>query len=175
MRSILKIWSKLFNVGFIAVFILFGSTTAVSQNIKMKIPSITGFPASGESVLAFEVSDTLITSTGGGGGSGVGKPSFEFAKIKKQNSFSTNQLWKFSLIGTNIPEVQFEFYDNSNSLFYKIVLREVTVNHFSYLAPECKNCQSLFHQVWFNYNIIEVTDLATGSTVTFNRTTNSTN
>jgi len=105
----------------------------------------------------------------------VGKASFEFAKIKKQNSSSTNELWKRSFTGLHTPEVQFEFYDNSNAFFYKIILKDVTINHFSYWAPECKNCQSLFHQVWFDFNIIEVTDIATGNTVTINRSANTAN
>ncbi len=175
MPGISKKIFKQFSLLIITSFIIVGHT-AIGQNIKMKIPSMTGYPAGGESILAFEVSDTVLTSgAGGGGGGSVGKTSFEFAKIKKQNSFSTNQLWKFSLTGTHLPEVQFEFYDNGNTLFYKILLKDVTVNHFSYLAPECKNCQSLFHQVWFDYNIIDVTDLATGNTVSFNRATNAAN
>ncbi len=175
MVSIAKKFCKHCPVWLIVIFILAGPISASTQNIKMKIPSMTGFPVGGENILAFEVSDTMLTSGGGGGGGGVGKASFDFAKIKKQNSFSTNELWKRSFTGIHTAEVQFEFYDNTNVLFYKIVLKDVTVNHFSYLAPECKNCQSLFHQVWFDYKIIEVTDVATGNTVSFNRTTNTAN
>jgi len=143
-----------------------------AQNIKMKIPSISGLPADGEDLIAFEVSDTQHVALSGGGGSGVGKTVFELAKIKKQNSASTNELWKRSLMGTHIPEVQFEFYNSSNTLFYKIVLKDVTVNHFSYLSPECSNCPRLFHQVWFDYDKIEVTDVATGNTVKWDRSGN---
>jgi type VI protein secretion system component Hcp len=152
--------------------LLFQSLNA--QNIKMKIPSISGLPADGEDLIAFEVSDTLRGGLSHGGGSGAGKTEFEMAKIKKLSSASTNELWKRSLQGTHLPEVQFEFYNNSNTLFYKIVLKDVTVNHFSYLAPECSNCPRLFHQVWFDYDKIEVTDVATGNTVKWDRSGNNT-
>jgi type VI protein secretion system component Hcp len=154
-----------------AFFFLLVSHSVHAQNIKMKIPSITGVPADGEDLIAFEVSDSLNVAPHGGG-MGVGKTSFELAKIKKQSGASTNALWKHSLQGTHIPEVQFEFYNNSNTVFYKIVLKDVTVNHFSYLSPECSNCPRLFHQVWFDYDKIEVTDMATGNTVKWDRSGN---
>ena len=157
----------------LAVF-LFSANIVVGQTIKMKIPSFTGLPADGEDIIAFEVSDTQFVSTGGGGGGSAGKTTFEFAKIKKQNSASTNELWKRSLNGQHTAEVQFEFYNSSNVLFYKIVLKDFTVNHFSYLSPECTNCPRLFHQVWFDYGKIEVTDVATGNTVKFDKQANAT-
>jgi type VI protein secretion system component Hcp len=158
------------------LLVLFFLITSITngQNIKMKIPSFTGLPADGEDLIAFEVSDTQRLSTGGGGGGSVGKTEFEFTKIKKQNSASTNELWKRSLNGQHTAEVQFEFYNASNVLFYKIVLKDVIVTHFSYLSPECTNCPRLFHQVWFDYGKIEVTDVATGNTVKFDRSANAT-
>jgi type VI protein secretion system component Hcp len=161
---------RLLLVGLFAFLFLFVSDLH-AQNIKMKIPSIAGLPADGEDILAFEVSDTQHIATGGGGLS-VGKTVFEVAKIKKLSGASTNELWKRSLQGTHVPDVQFDFYNSSNAVFYRIVLKDVTVNHFSYLAPECSNCPRLTHQVWFDYDKIEVTDVATGNTVKWDRTGN---
>jgi type VI protein secretion system component Hcp len=162
--------TKLLFAGLFAFLFLFLSSLH-AQNVKMKIPSIAGLPADGEDLLAFEVSDTAHTSQHGSG-SGAGRTNFEVTKIKKLSSASTNELWKRSLQGTHLPEVQFEFYNSSNAVFYKIVLKDVTVSHFSYLSPECSNCPRLVHQVWFDYDKIEVTDVATGNTVKWDRSGN---
>lgn len=164
--------TKLLLPGLLAIMFLFIFQSLSAQTIKMKIPSISGLPADGEDLIAFEVSDTQYVAGTAGGGGGAGKTVFEMAKVKKLMSASTNELWKRSLQGTHIAEVQFDFYNNSNNIFYKIVLKEVTVNHFSFLSPECNNCPRLFHQVWFDYDKIEVTDIATGSTVKWDRSGN---
>ena len=140
-----------------------------SQTIKMKIATIT--PTDGEVVSALEFSDTTASSIGSGGGSGTGVTRFEFVKIKKPNALSTNELFKRSLIGTTLPEVDFEYYDAGGTLFYKIVIKSVVLTHFSYLSPECSNCTSLSHQVWFDFSMIEVTDVATGNVLKYNRAT----
>ncbi len=144
--------------------------SANSQSIKLKITGITA--AEGENVVAFETSDTTASSfSSGGGGGSAAVPRFEFVKIKKLKGASTNELFKRSVVGTHTAEVTFEFYDTNAALYYKIVLKDVTVNHFSYLSPECTGCTSLFHQVWFDYERIEVTDIASGNVVRYNRTT----
>jgi hypothetical protein len=48
----------------------------------------------------------------------------------------------------------------------------VLANDFSSLSPECNNCPRLSHQVWFDYEKIEVTDVATGNTVKWDRSAN---
>ena len=139
----------------------------------MKITGITA--AEGEDILAFETSDTTPASSTFGGGQTSGVPAFEFVKIKKENSPSANELFKRSVNGSHLPEVSFEFYDNNATMFYKIVLKAVTINHFSFLKPECSDCTKLYHQVWFNYTIIQVTDVATNTTVKYDRSTRMTN
>jgi len=146
---------------------LFMASIADAQNIKMKITGVTD--AAGEDITAFEASDTLIISAGGGGGSGTTR--FEVVKIKKTRGTSTNELFKRTMTSTHFADVTFEFNDAGGSLYYKIVIRNVTVNHFSFLSPECTNCSKLFHQAWFGFNKIEWTDVATGNTTRFDITT----
>jgi type VI protein secretion system component Hcp len=136
---------------FLFSFLLFfAASTIYSQNIKLKIAGITD--AAGEDITAFEVADTSNVSAVGGGGS-VAR--FSDVKIKKLRGTSTNELFKRSINGLNSAEASFEFYDASAIMYYKIVLKEVFVSHFSYLSPECANCSKLFHQVWFEYRKIE--------------------
>ncbi len=148
-----------------------GAVLAVKgQIIKMKAIGLTA-PA-GENVIAFETSDTTAITIGVGGGGGSPITRFEFVKFKKMHGPSTNELFKRSVNLSHTPEITFEFYDSTATIFYIIVLKDVTVNHFSYLAPECNNCTSLFHQVWLDFARIEVTDSATGITIRFNRGNN---
>lgn len=140
--------------------------TALSQTIKFKMPAVTS--STGEEILAFEVSDTVqATSFGGTGGTAL--PKFEFVKIKKLKGPSTNELFKRSFLGTHATEATFEFYDTGGVLYYKIVIKDVTINHFSFLSPECSGCNQIIHQVWFDYDIIEATDIATGNIVKYSR------
>ncbi|MES2777786.1 MAG: type VI secretion system tube protein Hcp [Bacteroidota bacterium] len=141
---------------------------ADSQGVKMIITGVTA--AEGEDVIAFETSDTIAATNFSGGG-GASTPVFEFVKIKKVKGVSTNELYKRSLSGLHLTEVKFEFYDEIATLFYQVSIKDVTVNHFSYLAPECPGCFKLFHQVWFDYKQIEVTDISTGLVVRYNRAT----
>ena len=147
--------------------VFFIAVTTQSQSIKMKIASVT--PTDGETVLALETSDTTTTNISSGSGGSSGIPRFEVLKIKKSYGTSTNLLFRYSLSGTHLAEVDFEYYDASNTLFYKIVLKDAILGHFSYLSPECSNCSSLTHQVWFDYSAIEVTDIATGNVLRYNR------
>lgn len=145
---------------------------ANGQSIKIKIAGVTA--AAGEDVIAFEVSDTTGASVNGGGGQSTPVPSFEFVKIKKLKDVSTNELFKRSMLGTHTANVTFEFYDATSTLFYTIVLLDVTINHFSYLTPECAGCTKMYHQVWLDYVKIESTDVSTGLQVRYNRTTRAT-
>jgi type VI protein secretion system component Hcp len=137
---------------------------------------ITGYTVpEGEDVIALEVGDSIwAPSIYPSGGVGASTPAFEFVKIKKLKAGSTNELFKRSVLGTGLLDVTFEFYDNAQVMFYQITLKFVTVNHFSWLSPECANCGKLYHEVWFDYRQIEVTDIATGNVVRFNRQTKST-
>ena len=108
-------------------------------------------------------------SGGGGGGSSV---KFETIKIKKLKDISTNELFKRSISGFHTTEATFEFYDLNAVLFYQIVLKDFTVNHFSFLSPECPGCAKLYHQLWFDYKQIEATDVTSGNVVRWNRYTN---
>ena len=156
---------KIFTIFFLlSVFI-----TAKGQTIRLKMPPAT--PAAGEEILAFEVSDT-IPPTSFGGVTSI--PRFEFVKIKKLKGSSTNDLFRRSVSGMRAAEAIFEFYDSGGVLYYKIAIKDVSVNHFSYLSPECSGCNQLIHQVWFDFESIEVTDMATGNIVRYNRTTRST-
>ena len=58
---------------------LFMASIANAQNIKMKITGVTD--ATGEDITAFEASDTLLISSGGAGGGGIGTTKFEVVKI----------------------------------------------------------------------------------------------
>ena len=147
---------------------LFMASIADCQTIKMKITSITD--AAGEDIIAFEASDTLLISSGGGGG-GSGTTRIEVVKIKKARGTSTNELFKRTMNANHFADVTFEFNDAGGSLYYKIVIKDVTVNHFSFLSPECTNCSKLLHQVWFGFTKIEWTDVATGNTTRYDLTT----
>ncbi len=151
---------------FCTVFFAFAAS---SQTIKMKIASYT--PTDGEPVVALQFADTLPTSVGGSSG-GVTK--LEFVKIKKPTGLSSIELLKRSLVATILPEVDFEYYDAANTLFYKIVLKDVQVAHFSYLTPECSNCTSLSNQVWFDYSKIEITDVINNMVLRYNRASRTT-
>ncbi len=142
---------------------------ANAQNIKMKIAGIT--VAEGEDVLAFETSDTTTVSSSGGGGGSVGVTRFEYVKIKKLNDASTNELFRRSISNSHLPDVTFEFYDDAATMFYQISLKDVSILHFSYLSPECAGCAKMYHQVWFDYVKIEATDMLTGISTKYNRTT----
>lgn len=156
---------------FLVVLSLFLFVLAAnSQNIKMKMTGVITNPE-GEDIIAFEMGDTATyTPSGGGGGGSFTTLGFEFVKIKKQKDASTNELFKRSLNGVHSPDATFEFYDGG-VLIYKILLKDLLIQHFSYLSPECFNCTKLFHQVWFSYVMIEVTDVATGITTKYNRAT----
>ena len=157
---------------FFLILLVFLAIDASSQSIKMKITGLTS--AEGEDVIAFEASDTIpVTFTAGGGGSS-GIAVYEFVKIKKLSDASTNELFKRSLQGTHTQQIDFEFYDANAVMFYKIVLKDVLITHFSYLSPECANCTKLFHQVWFDYARIEVTDVVTNNVLRWNRSTRAT-
>src|SRR5215203_2906491 len=147
---------------------LFMASIADCQNIKMKITGVTD--AAGEDIIAFEASDTLqIASIGGGGTSTTTK--FEVVKIKKARGTSTNELFKRTMNANHFADVTFEFNDAGGSLYYKIVIKDVTVNHFSFLSPECTNCSKLLHQAWFSFTKIEWTDVATGNTTRYDTIT----
>lgn len=145
------------------------SVAVKCQTIKMKIATYTS--TDGETINALELTDTLPVSTSGGTGSGTGISKFNDLKVKKMAGLSTNELLKRSIAGTQLPQVDFEYYDNTNTLFYKIVIRDVFVSQFSYLSPECANCTSLQHQVNFYFTRIEVTDVASGNVLRYNRST----
>lgn len=154
---------------FLLLFLALLAPAVNSQSIKLKITGVT--VAEGEDVIAFETSDTSISNVAGGSGQVASPPVFEMVKIKKLAAASTSELFKRSVNGMHTAEVAFEFNDANGTLFYKIVIKDVTVNHFSYLSPECAGCTKLFHQVWFDYAIIEVTDVTTNVTVKYNRKT----
>ena len=151
-------------------FLITVAVTVNSQIIKLKITGVTSL--AGEEVLAFETGDTIPASSTYGGGGGGSTVRYETIKIKKLKDVSTNELFKRSINGLHTGEATFEFYDLNNVLFYQIVIKDFTVNHFSYLSPECPGCAKLFHQLWFDYKQIEVTDVASGNVVKFNRLTN---
>lgn len=140
--------------------LLLFATTAIGQSIKMKIPPAT--PAAGEEILAFEFSDTIGISLNA-------LVKFEFIKIKKTRGTSTNELFRRSIAHTITPEVTFEFFNSSNVLYYKMVFRDVSIHHFSYLSPECTGCNELMHQIWFDFDDLEFTDVATGNIYRYNR------
>ena len=150
---------------FLAIIaLLLFAATASSQSIKMKMPTVT--PAAGEEVLAFEFSDTIPIFNAGPSQPRV---KFQFVKIKKTRGASTNELFKRSVNFTFTPELTFEFFDSNNILYYKIVLKAVTIHHFSFLSPECTGCNELMHQIWFDFDVIEATDVATGNMVRYDR------
>lgn len=140
---------------------------AKSQSIKMKIAGITA--DAGEDVIAFETGDTTNSSVGSGGGQTASPSRFEFVKIKKVAGGSSNELFKRSTVSSHIADVTFEFYNTGAQLFYKVSIKNAVITHFSYLSPECTNCSKLYHEIWFDFDKIEVTDSATGVTVGYDR------
>lgn len=158
---------------YILVAMVFASGSAYSQgSILMKIPGIT--PAAGETIIAFEGNTTLTAPPVSGGGGGGSKPVFDDIKIQKNLSISS-QLIKNLTSATHMPTVEFDFLDNSNTLTYKIILTDVLLTKFSYLSPQCPNCQKLTNEVWFNFIKIQYTDVVNNIVINYDRSTNITN
>lgn len=90
------------------------------------------------------------------------KPSFDPIKITKAPGTTMrllSDLWK----GTHIPTVEFDFYDNTNTLVYTVQLTEVGVTKFSNLSPACPSCGSLTDEIWLSYTSIQYRDVANNS------------
>ena len=151
---------------YLLVVLLLGTTFfATSQTIKLVISGVTEI--AGETVIAFETGDTTTVSFPGTGGMQVSAPRFEPIKIKKPFGTSTSELFRRSVGKMLIPETVFQFHNASGELYFSITLREVVITHFSFLSPECINCASLVHQLWFHYNKIEWEDVAKGSIIRY--------
>lgn len=142
---------------------------ADAQSIKMSLSGVTA--AGGELVLAVEHKISNTASSGGGGGSTAGVTNFGNFKVKKANGASTNELFKRTVNGTHTAQISFDYYDNTGTLFYSIVLKDVIFTGFDYLTPECSGCAKIYHQLTIDYNQIEITDVAAGSTLKYNRST----
>ncbi|HMO62255.1 MAG TPA: type VI secretion system tube protein Hcp [Ferruginibacter sp.] len=145
----------------LALAIFGAALQSQAQKILMKITNVTD--AKGEEVRALELQMNRAAGTStGGGGTSVGKTDPGYLIIKKTHDKSTNELFKKMAQGTFMPEAIFEYYDASNTLYYKITLTNVLLMQFYYLSPECPGCLKLEHQVAFSYDKIKVEDLANG-------------
>ena len=150
---------KQFYLSFILVLV---AAAAFSQgSIIMKINGIT--PANGEKLIAFESNATMTPP--------ATKASFDNIKIKKPISLSS-QLMKDLPKGAHIATAEFDFFDNTGTLIYKMNLTELSVTKFSYLSPECPTCQSLTNEVWLSFTSIMYTDPVNGGTFGWNLNTN---
>jgi type VI secretion system Hcp family effector len=141
------------------VLLLLTATHTHAQKILMKINGVTN--AAGEEVRALELQiNRAASSTGGGGGSTTGKAEPGNLVIKKSHGKSTNELFKRMAQGNFMAEAVFEYYDASNTLYYRITLSNVLLMQFYYLSPECPGCIALEHQAAFSYDKIKVEDIA---------------
>lgn len=157
----------------LVILLAFAGMQAASQSIKMKIASLTA--AAGEEVSALQMIDSLSVNIGStGSGSNVGRTYFNGVDIKKITGPSSIQLFQKSITGAVLPEVAFEFYDASNTLYYKIVLKDVYTSLFSHLSPECSGCAKLYNQIRFEPIKYEVTDVLTNTTYRYNVSTRTT-
>jgi type VI protein secretion system component Hcp len=135
------------------------------QKILMKINAVTA--KDGEEVRAAEFKTDAATTWSSGAGASVGKPKTGPFIIKKTHNTSSNDLYKHILIGSEYPEVIFEYYDAAGKLYFTITLRNVFVSEFYWLTPECPGCLKLEHQVGFVPRKIETADLLTGITLKY--------
>ncbi len=156
-------------IGLLIVSIFLTNSQLSAQKILLKIASVTA--AAGEEVKAVEFK-TESKMTWIGGGSGQGRATIHDLLIKKSNNTSTNELFKRVTFGTVLPTVILEYYNASNVLYFTITLRQVFVNNFFWLSPECPTCLKLEHQVSFAPRQIETTDAVTGITFKFDVVTN---
>jgi type VI protein secretion system component Hcp len=135
------------------------------QKIVMKIPSIT--KAGGEDVRMLEFQINTETSYLKGTGASVGKPTPGSLIIKKTNNQSGNTLLKYIAQGKSIPEVTFEYSDASNVVYYTITISNAFLTQLHWLSPECATCPKLEQQVGFVFKTLKTTDVASGTTVTW--------
>ena len=149
----------------IQMFLLLLCGQAIAQKILLKITGITA--AAGEEVKAvdfkFEGTSTWTTT-----GLSAGQMKLYPVLIKKASGLSTHEIYKKVLMGTVFtPNVELEYYDAANVMYYKISLVNALVTNFYWLSPECPTCIQLEHQIAFNPRRIETSDVATGITVKY--------
>ncbi len=138
---------------------------AFAQKILLKISGIT--VGSGEDVKAVDFKFEG-TSTWGSGGVTAGTIKVYPVLVKKAAGLSTHEIYKKVLTGTIFtPNVDLEYYDASNVMYFKISLVNAIVTNFYWLSPECPTCIQLEHQIAFNPRRIETLDVATGITVKY--------
>lgn len=136
-----------------------------AQRILLKITGITA--AAGEEVKAVDFKFEG-TSTWTSGGLSAGTIKLYPVLIKKSAGQSTHDIYKKLLMGTVYsPNVDLEYYDAANVMYFRISLVNAIVTNFYWLSPECPTCIQLEHQIAFNPRKIETLDVATGVTVRY--------
>jgi type VI protein secretion system component Hcp len=135
------------------------------QKIIMKIPSVT--KPGGEEVRVLEFQINAETSFLKGTGAAVGKPTPGSLIIKKTNNQSGNTLLKYIAQGRAIPEVTFEYADASNVVYYIITISNAFLTQLHWLSPECATCPKLEQLVGFVFKTLKTTDVASGTTATW--------
>lgn len=143
------------------------SERGVAQKILMKITSVTA-PA-GEEVKALEFQINATTNFTSGSGAAVGKPVPGSLMIKMPTNTSTSEMFKKIVMGTSIPEVVFEYYDASNTLYYTITITNAFLTQLYWLSPECPTCLKLEQQLGFVFKTMKTVD-ANGVTLTWDIT-----
>ena len=153
------------------ITLLIISGHGIAQKIVMKIPSITD--KFGEEVRTLAFSIDANTSWTKGGGASVGKPNPGSLVIRKSNNKSTSDFMKTITTGNSIPEITFEYYEDSpgggremGKSIYTITITAAFLTELSWLTPDCSNCPKLEQKVAFVYKTLKVTD-ATGKSVTW--------
>jgi hypothetical protein len=149
----------------INILMLLLSGQLFAQKILLKISGITA--AAGEEVKAVDFKFEG-TSTWGSGGVTAGTVKVYPVLVKKTVGLSTHDIYKKLLMGSiYTPNVDLEYYDASNVMYFKISLVNAIVTNFYWLSPECPTCIQLEHQIAFNPRRIETFDVATGITVRY--------
>lgn len=126
-------------------------------SIYMKVSGMT--TGIGDKVTAFQDNVTSPIT----GSVTTGKVAFDPIKITKTPGL-TMGLMSDSWKGAHVTLVEFDFYDNTNTMVYTVSLSEVNVVKFSNLSPACPSCGSLTDEIWLTYTAITYKDLANNLT-----------
>lgn len=146
------------------LLLLFFSAQTIAQKIMMRIPAVMD---KAEEVTTLSLDIEAISSWIKGGGASVGKPTPGSLVVRKSYSKATADLLKNISVGKSIAEVIFEYYDQGAKPFYTIAISGAFLTKLSWLTPDCSNCPKIAQEISFVYKTLKTTDIATGTTVTW--------
>lgn len=146
------------------IFFILVSSQSIGQKIMMKIP---GVMDKAEEVTTLVLDLTTISSWTKGGGASVGKPNPGPLVIKKSYTKATAEFLRNIGTGKSFTEIVFEYYDQSTKPYYTLAITGAFVTQLSWLTPDCSNCPKVEQQISFVYKTLKTTDIASGTTITW--------